>query len=106
MIVFIALETLVKSNGEKTEVPVIVKCETKKLLGPILIMSLVNLGCVRTTNVCGVVLWWYYSQEGSSKTKRNISKSNKSELWNRLSYRDLPYFFEGLGNETVITIYS
>ena len=29
-----------------------------------------------------------------SNAKRKISKSNKSELWNRLSYRGLPYFFE------------
>ena len=29
----------------------------------------------------------------------SISKSNKSELWNRLSYRVLPYLFE-VGNQT------
>ena len=29
-----------------------------------------------------------------SIAKGNIAKSNKSELWNRLSYRDLPYLFE------------
>ena len=29
-----------------------------------------------------------------SNAKRKISKSNKSELWNRLSYRGLLYFFE------------
>ena len=34
----------------------------------------------------------HYLQE-YSKTW-NIEKSNKSELWNRLSYRDLPYHFE------------
>ena len=34
-----------------------------------------------------------------SIAKRKISKSNKSELWNRLSYRGLSYFFE-VGSET------
>ena len=34
-----------------------------------------------------------------SIAKRNISKSNKSELWNCLSYRGLPYFFE-VGSQT------
>ena len=29
-----------------------------------------------------------------SIAKGNIAKSNKSELWNRLSYRGLPYHFE------------
>ena len=29
-----------------------------------------------------------------SIAKRKISKSNKSELWDRLSYRGLPYLFE------------
>ena len=29
----------------------------------------------------------------------NIAKSNKSELWNRLSYRSLPYLFE-VGSQT------
>ena len=29
-----------------------------------------------------------------SNAKGNIAKSNKSELWNRLSYRGLPYLFE------------
>ena len=29
-----------------------------------------------------------------SNAKRKISKSNKSKLWNRLSYRSLSYFFE------------
>ncbi len=29
-----------------------------------------------------------------SNAKGNIAKSNKSELWNRLSYRSLPYLFE------------
>ena len=29
-----------------------------------------------------------------SIAKGNIAKSNKSELWNRLSYRGLPYLFE------------
>ena len=29
-----------------------------------------------------------------SNAKGNLAKSNKSELWNRLSYRGLPYFFE------------
>jgi len=29
-----------------------------------------------------------------SNAKRKISKSNKSELWNRLSYRGLPYLFK------------
>ena len=34
-----------------------------------------------------------------SIAKRKISKSNKSELWDRLSYRDLPYCFE-IGSQT------
>ena len=34
-----------------------------------------------------------------SNVKRKISKSNKSELWNHLSYRNLPYFFE-VGSKT------
>ena len=29
-----------------------------------------------------------------SNAKGNLAKSNKSELWNRLSYRGLPYHFE------------
>ena len=29
-----------------------------------------------------------------NNAKRKMSKSNKSELWNRLSYRGLSYFFE------------
>ena len=29
-----------------------------------------------------------------SNAKGNLAKSNKSELWNRLSYRSLPYLFE------------
>ena len=29
-----------------------------------------------------------------SNAKENIAKSNKSELWNRLSYRGLPYLFK------------
>ena len=29
-----------------------------------------------------------------SNAKGNLAKSNKSELWNRLSYRGLPYLFE------------
>ena len=29
-----------------------------------------------------------------SNAKGNIAKSNKSELWNRLSYRGLPYLFK------------
>ena len=29
-----------------------------------------------------------------SNAKGNIAKSNKSELWNHLSYRGLPYLFE------------
>ena len=29
-----------------------------------------------------------------SNVKGNVTKSNKSELWNRLSYRGLPYHFE------------
>ena len=29
-----------------------------------------------------------------SNAKGNLVKSNKSELWNRLSYRGLPYHFE------------
>ena len=29
-----------------------------------------------------------------SNAKGNVAKSNKSELWNRLSYRGLPYHFE------------
>ena len=29
-----------------------------------------------------------------SNAKGNLAKSNKSEVWNRLSYRGLPYFFE------------
>ena len=29
-----------------------------------------------------------------SNAKGNLAKSNKSEFWNRLSYRDLPYHFE------------
>ena len=29
-----------------------------------------------------------------SNAKGNLAKSNKSELWNRLSYRTLPYLFE------------
>ena len=35
-----------------------------------------------------------------SIAKRKISRSNKSELWNPLSYRGLPYFFE-VGSQTV-----
>ena len=31
--------------------------------------------------------------------KGTIKKMNKSELWNRLSYRGLPYFFE-VGSQT------
>ena len=96
-----------ESNGEKKEVAV-----KPKTLGAILLMSHVNLGCVRPLRFA--VLWWYHGKGKRvpqiltllSNTKKNISKSNKSELWNRLSYRDLPYFFEGLGNETAITIYS
>ena len=34
-----------------------------------------------------------------SNAKRKILKSNKSELWNRFSYRGLPYFFE-VGSQT------
>ena len=34
-----------------------------------------------------------------SDAKRKILKSNKSELWNCLSYRGLPYFFE-VGSKT------
>ena len=30
----------------------------------------------------------------SSKKERKKAKTNKSELWNRLSYRGLPYHFE------------
>ena len=29
-----------------------------------------------------------------SNAKGNVAESNKSELWNRLSYRGLPYHFE------------
>ena len=29
-----------------------------------------------------------------SNAKENIAKSNRSELWNRLSYRGLPYLFK------------
>ena len=29
-----------------------------------------------------------------NNAKGNLAKSNKSELWNRLSYRGLPYLFE------------
>jgi hypothetical protein len=35
--------------------------------------------------------------------KRNISKSNKSELWNHMSYRGLSYFFE-VGFQTLRAI--
>ena len=40
-----------------------------------------------------------------SNAKRKISKSNKSKLWNRLSYRDLPYFFE-VGSQTFTNDYK
>ena len=36
--------------------------------------------------------------------RRKISKSNKPELWNRLSYRGLPYFFR-VGSQTFRTDY-
>ena len=34
-----------------------------------------------------------------SNAKGNIAKSNKSELWNHLSYRGLPYLFD-VGSQT------
>jgi hypothetical protein len=40
-----------------------------------------------------------------SNAKRKTSKSNKSELWNRFSYRGLPYFFE-VGSQTFRTDYK
>ena len=51
------------------------------------------------TNGLKVLIYWtllyfllQYLQEYSKIW--NIAKSNKSELWNRLSYRGLPYLFE------------
>jgi hypothetical protein len=44
-----------------------------------------------------------YGTYFSSNAKRKISKSNKSELWNRLSYRALPYFFEVGSRSEMIT---
>ena len=38
-----------------------------------------------------------------SNAKGNIAKSNKSELWNRLSYRSLPYLFD-MRSQTLRTI--
>ena len=35
----------------------------------------------------------------ASTAKRKVSKSNKSELWNRLTHRGLPYLFE-IGSQT------
>jgi hypothetical protein len=66
-----------------------------------------NLEKVRQTSVWQTVpkFWFIYlffvPQRLTlvSNAKRKISKSNKSELWNRLSYRGLPYFFE-VGSQT------
>ena len=39
-------------------------------------------------------LYFIFYRTLVSNAKGNVAKSNKSELWNRLSYRGLPYHFE------------
>ena len=60
-----------------------------------------NLKKVRQTSVWQTVSFFIVPQRLTlvSNAKRKISKSNKSELWNHLSYRGLSYFFE-VGSQT------
>jgi hypothetical protein len=66
-----------------------------------------NLEKVRQTSLWQSVpkFWfislWYLSFciTYKSKSLRNNKKTNRSELWNSLSYRGLPYFFE-VGSQT------
>ena len=59
-------------------------------------LSLVSLSKLVNFHGAGskVLIYLSFLLRHISNAKRKISKSKKSELWNRLSYRGLPYFFE------------
>ena len=71
-------------------------------------LSLVSLSKLVNFHGAGskVLIYLSFLLRHISNAKRKISKSKKSELWNRLSYRGLPYFFEVAASKFNIDCHS